>query len=135
MKKENPANKKAVIGFIAFIMLLLLVSVVCIFLMNNATGKSYTAYLYQDGILLQTIDLSTVTEEYQLTVASPDGGTNLIEVHPHEIAIIDASCPDHVCVKQGFIRNSMLPITCLPNKLVIQLQENTPGLKPDSITY
>ena len=134
MKTENPTNKKAVFGLICTIILLLVISVFCIFLMNSS-GKSYTAYIYQDGCLINTIDLSAVTQDYELTYEATDGGYNIITIKPGQIAVTDASCPDHVCVNQGFIHNSMLPITCLPNKLVIQLKENTLGLTPDVITY
>lgn len=134
MKKENPTNQKAVFGLICIIILLLVSSILYIFLMNSS-GKSYTAVIYQNGKIIETIDLSAVTESYRLTLETENGGYNIVEIKPEEIAVADASCPDHICVKQGFIRNSVLPITCLPNKLVIQLEENTPGIKPDIITY
>ena len=126
MKKEK--------YLILIILLLLLGSIVSIFLMNPS-GKSYTAHIYQDGQLIERIDLSAVSESYQLKLEATDGGYNTIEIQPGRIAVTDASCPDHICVKQGFIDSSMLPITCLPNKLVIQLKENTAEPAPDTVTY
>lgn len=85
--------------------------------------------------MIKTIDLSAVSENQILTIESEDGGYNTIEIRPGEIAVTAASCPDHVCMRQGFIQNSLLPITCLPNRLVIELKENTPLSTPDAITY
>ncbi|MBQ8823277.1 MAG: NusG domain II-containing protein [Lachnospiraceae bacterium] len=134
MKKKKQTNSKALWALISIILLLLLGSIISIFLISTSES-SYTAHIYQDGQLLESIDLSTVTQSYQLTFEAEGGSYNIVEIRPGQIAVTDASCPDHICVNQGFIHNSMLPITCLPNKLVIQLKENTTGITPDVITY
>lgn len=134
MKNQKPIKNKALWALSSIILLLLAGSILYI-LLGNPSAKAYTAYIYQDGTLIKTIDLSMVRETSLLTVNASDGGYNIIEIRPGQIAVTEASCPDHVCVKQGFIRTSMLPITCLPNKLVIQLKENTTGVTPDAITY
>lgn len=134
MKKEKQISSKALMALICIIILLLLGSIISIFLMNSSDA-SYTARIYQDGQLVESIDLSSVAQSYQLTIKAADGGYNILEIQPGQIKVSEASCPDHICVKQGFIHNSLLPITCLPNKLVIQLEENTIGITPDAITY
>ena len=134
MKKEKQTTSKALWALICIIILLLFSSIAGICLMNTSKG-SYTAYIYLDGLLVESIDLSTVTESYPLTLTPEDGSYNTLEIRPGSIGVTDASCPDHICVNQGFIHNSMLPITCLPNKLVIQLRENNAGITPDGITY
>lgn len=115
----------------AALTLLAVVSLLLILLpRNHATG--YTADIYQSGELLTSIDLSAVSQPYTFTVTGENGCTNEIEVRPDQIGIISADCPDKLCVHQGFIRDSRLPITCLPNRLVIQLR---PAAGPDpSIT-
>ena len=35
-----------------------------------------------------------------------------------KIAVTEATCPDHYCMKRGFCASGM-DIVCLPNKLVI----------------
>ena len=32
------------------------------------------------------------------------------------------TCPDKICVQQGFLHDSRLPVTCLPNRIVITLE-------------
>ena len=48
-----------------------------------------------------------------------NGGTNILCVKDKEAYLIDADCPDHLCVKQGKISKNGETITCLPNKLTI----------------
>ena len=85
-------------------------------------SNSTTACIYQDGTLIKTIDLSSVTEPYTFEVTGENGAVNTISVRQGEIAVIEANCPDKVCVHMGYIKNDMLPITCLPNKLVIKIE-------------
>ena len=105
----------------AALTLLAIISLLLILLpQNRAAG--YTADIYQSGELLTSIDLSAVSQPYIFTVTGENGCTNEIEVRPDQIRIISADCPDKLCVHQGFISDSRLPITCLPNRLVIQLR-------------
>ena len=49
------------------------------------------------------------------------GGSNTILVEQGRIRVIEANCPDQVCVDQGWISNGTVPIVCLPHKLMIQI--------------
>lgn len=68
---------------------------------------------------------------------------NQIEVRDGAIGITDASCPDKLCVHQGFLDSPGIPITCLPNRLVIQIRKADPDLAdeltgstdPDIVAY
>lgn len=134
MKIQNKTNNRPLGALLCILLLLFMGSILCI-LFGNSSTKAYTAHIYQDGQLIKTIDLSAVSESSQFTLETADGGYNTIEIRRGEIAVTAASCPDHVCMRQGFIHNSLLPITCLPNRLVIELKENTPLPTPDAITY
>lgn len=94
-----------------------------------------TANIYQDGTLIRSIDLSKVNESYTFTVDGENGASNTVEVRPGEIAVIEANCPDKVCVNMGFIKNKALPITCLPNKLVIKIEASGLSDGLDGISY
>lgn len=103
-----------------FVILLLLCGTACFF-MNRGTGDNrMTAEIYRNNVLVRTVDLGAVTEPYLFTI---DGeiGTNVIAVEPGRIRVQEADCPDQVCVNQGWQADGVLPIVCLPNKLVIQL--------------
>ena len=80
-------------------------------------GKASThAQIFSDGMLLKTVDLGV---DQEFTVPSPDGGFNTVTVRQGTIAVTDATCPDHYCMKRGFC-SSGTDIVCLPNRLVIR---------------
>lgn len=104
---------------------LALVCIASIFLIirYSVPENDPTAEVYQNGNLIASIPLNDVDESYTFTVRAEDGGSNVIEVRQGAIGIITADCPDRICVQQGFISNSALPITCLPHRLVIQIRK------------
>lgn len=138
MKNKTDYKKTAVI--VSAVLLLLAASSLLYLLFPHSESSGYTAEIYQEGELLFSIPLNEVTEIQTFTVKASDGGQNEIQIRPGSIGIVSADCPDKLCVHQGFISDSRLPITCLPNRLVIQLRpaENSSGndsIAPDIIAY
>lgn len=133
-------NKKAALLLSAGILLL---SVICICIIAFSFIKNSDSDLqieiYQEGELIQEIRLNSSITPYEFKITGENGGTNTIRVTSQSVGIVEASCPDQICVKQGFITNDLLPITCLPNRLVIQLRpagnEGDSGSAPDIITH
>lgn len=98
--------------------------------------KSYTAYIHVDGTLYKSIPLNEVETPYEFSIQTSDGHYNNICVEKGSIRISSADCPDLICVKQGSITNSLIPITCLPHKLVISLKPAIVGTDtPDAISH
>ena len=89
-------------------------------LSHRRTGQ--IAHVYLDGEEIETIDLAAVAVPYSFTVETEDG-YNLVTVSPGAIAVTEADCPDRVCVAQGEVSDGLVPIVCLPHKLVIQIGE------------
>lgn len=132
-KRNSKEYQKALI-LICFVIILCALSVFLIVFRRNQDKNSYVAYIYSDGELQTTIDLSQITETQDITFSDGAGGYNIIRVSYGKIEVIEANCPDKVCVHMGAIHSSAIPIVCLPHKLVIVLKEN--GTKaPDTITY
>ena len=129
----NPTLRKRALLLSMVLLLGLIISCIIIFIRYNDTSDQYTAYIYQDGILIKSINLASTTSEYTLTFTAPNGGENRVLVQPGGISVTYADCPDQVCVHQGMIRNSLLPITCLPHELVIELKPNHTTI--DTVTY
>ena len=81
------------------------------------------ANIYLDGECIRSIDLNKVTEPEIFTVTG-EIGTNTIQVAPGRIRVSNAGCPDQVCVHMRCLTSQGgMPIVCLPNKLVISLDD------------
>lgn len=104
------------------LLLLVLAGAACAaFVLLRPAGAGTVARITLDGKLVEEIDLSAVTEPYTFTVEGPGGFSNTIEVEHGRIRVLEAGCPDQVCVHQGYISDGAVPIVCLPNKLVIEI--------------
>ena len=122
---------------ILFLLLLsaLIISIFHAFPHLTNQDLTYTAYVYKDGTLIHTIPLNDIHEPRQYMVQTSEQDYNMIQVISGAICICEASCPDKICVGQGYISNSLIPITCLPNRLVIELKADNPASDIDAVTH
>ena len=123
--------KKNLKGALAFLLLIVICTLV-ILLHNNSSKTAKTAEIIQNGEVIRTVDLQSVPTPYEFEVISPDGGYNTVRVEYGKIGIVHASCPDQICVKQGFIANGVLPVVCLPNRLSVVITDDSNDL--DAVT-
>ena len=107
----------------------ILMSTLAAFFLTRAP-MSY-AGIYQDGELIRTIDLSDVPEPYMF-YATGDAGRNVISVEHGRISVFAASCPDLICVRRGWLSSGVVPIVCVPNRLLITLN-NGPANNIDAV--
>lgn len=108
-------------NWIILIAALALVLGVLSYLTLTRRSEGRVAEVVRDGEVLYEIDLDRVTEESQFTVEYPGGGSNTILVRPGRIRVLEADCPDKICVDQGWLSDQAAPIVCLPHHLVIRL--------------
>ena len=101
-----------------WILILALLLVVCgvlsIVLLRGAEGAS-AVEVWSDGVLLDTLPL---TIPQSLTVES-SYGCNVVTVKDGKVAVTEATCPDHHCMKRGYCDGGV-QIVCLPNRLVLK---------------
>ena len=90
------------------------------YLLHGSAGTVATVWL--DGECIRTIDLTAVAAPYEFDIES-EYGVNTVRVSHGEIAVVRADCPEQICVNQGTISSSAIPITCLPHRLVIQIED------------
>ena len=103
-----------------WILLFLLLAAVCaglsipLLLPSDGPGAAL-AQVSSNGEIVATVELAL---DREFTVANGDD-YNIITLKDGKIAVTEATCPDHYCMKRGFC-NSGTEIVCLPNKLVIR---------------
>ena len=102
-------------------------------LLLRHTGSRTLARIAVDGQVVREIDLAAVTSEASFALETP-GGANTIAVRPGGIRVLDADCPDQVCVNQGWLTGGQVPIVCLPHRLVITLVSGGSADALDAVT-
>ena len=93
--------------------------VACALLLPRLVSPGLQVQVMQHGQVLYTLSLD---EEQSLTIAAPNGGSNTVTVDNGQVCVSHATCPDQVCVNQGWVNTDAVPIVCLPNQLVIQVK-------------
>ena len=105
-----------------WILLIAAIAAVClglsIFLLLPGDDAVY-AEISSGGKIVRTVNLRI---DQQFTVVGETGGSNTVTVRDGRIAVTAADCPDRVCVSQGRISQSGMPIACVPHRLVIQIE-------------
>jgi len=93
----------------------LLIGIVFILISNKSSD---TAVVTLNGEEYARLPLN---EDTELTINTPNG-TNKLVIKDGKAYMSEASCPDLVCVKSGEL-NELEPIVCLPNGVVVSLEE------------
>lgn len=53
------------------------------------------------------------------------GDTNVCEITDGKVRMIHANCPDQICVHTSEISRDGMTIVCLPNRVVLEIQNET----------
>lgn len=73
------------------------------------------------------IDMPAVKGPQQYTVKGKQGNV-IVEVREQKVRMLEAVCPDQICVRQGWIDTPGKSIICVPNEIVIYFDSS--GKKP-----
>ena len=60
------------------------------------------------------------------------GDTNVCEIKDGKVSMIEATCPDHYCMKQKAVDEHGGSIICLPNKVVIEGKDSAEPSESDN---
>ena len=88
-----------------------------------------TIRIYSDNELYKEVPLD---EDCEFKIEN-NGGYNVVKVHDGGVEVIDADCPDKVCVHTGFINKPSQSIVCIPNKLNIIIKSENGEAAHDAV--
>ena len=74
----------------------------------------------QQTMYLQIADLPKDCESVW-DVRSPTGRLRFSYLPGEGFSVLEADCPDHVCINTGFINKAGQSIVCIPNQFIISL--------------
>ncbi len=104
---------------VGFLMLVVAISAVAILLGGN--DEPATVRITVGGTTVNEIPLSSSTLPKTITVNGKDEGENTVVIEEGRVSISHANCPDQICVNQGWITDSTLPIVCLPHQVIVEI--------------
>lgn len=83
----------------------------------------------QDNQLVETIDLSLVKENYELTFYHGENQEhyNIVAVEPGRIRVKAANCPEQIDVRVGWLSKAGDIAVCLPHRFIIELKGTNQG--------
>lgn len=116
-----------IIGITFFIALILF-----LFMNNKSTiNDSEYVLISIDGITYDNYSLGTNDE----IIISNEYGNNTIVINNNSVYIMNADCPDNLCVHQGAINKLGQSIICLPHKLIVEIVSDYDEELIDAIAY
>jgi hypothetical protein len=109
---------------IIIIVALLCLSFIPELIFGIVIGKSYNgtyAEITLDGKLYKKVPLSEHSGDQKIEIKTSHG-YNIIEIKDQAIRVLDADCPDKICIKPGFISKPGENLVCLPHKLIVTIK-------------
>ena len=107
--------------FLLVAILLILGGALALFLrFTRQAGGTVTVQI--DGKAVMELPLS---EDAEL-VLGEGAHTNTLVIRDGKAQVVEASCPDRICVRQGAVQYAGESIVCLPHKLVVTVQGGPP---------
>jgi len=113
--------------FLLFSILFLIIFLTYIFLkLNNSPEETVLIQNYKGDFIRLPL-----SENKTIEIPGPLG-KSVVEIKNRRVRILSSPCPDKLCVKQGYIRESGQVIVCLPNRVVIKIEGRASF---DALTY
>ena len=120
--------------------MLVIIAVYCLVMIFNENRSSgHTVNIISGGTILRTYDMSVITDEIYITVVPAsgsedayilegeqhtDGHYNVIRISHDGVSVTASDCPTGLCIHRGSINSSDIPIACLPNRLMITIDDS-----------
>ena len=99
----------------------LVIAAFAIIYMNINKKSGDTVIVKVSGELYRELPLE---EDVTLEIEGANGGVNTLVIEDGHADIIEASCPDKLCVRQKQIHFDGESLVCLPNKVVIEIKSD-----------
>lgn len=107
-----------------YLFILVLIGLSLLGLKTMGVDRSNTVVQIQlDGQVIDSFEISQdgEIEAREIRVDTGQGGYNIVRVTSQGIAVIDANCPDKLCVRSPIIKVPGQSIVCIPHKFVVRI--------------
>ena len=91
-----------------------------------------TAVISVNGDIVVQLKLDESISKHFIKVPGPLG-TSVVEVKPGAIRMKSSPCPEHYCMKTGWIDRPGQVVACIPNRVIIKISPDKESL--DAISH
>ena len=106
---------------LAAVLLLLGGALALLLWLTRQAGGTVTVQI--DGEAVMELPLS---EDLQIVLGEGEH-INTLVIRDGKAQVVDASCPDRICVRQGAVQYAGESIVCLPHKLIVTVEGGPPS--------
>ncbi len=85
-----------------------------------------------DGTVVKRYDLGLPQENVEIETGR---GVNVLAFDRGKVRVIEANCPDQICVNFGWVQRSGQTIVCLPHRLIVRVIDQGPEQELDGFTF
>lgn len=75
-----------------------------------------------NGEIVKSVNLDGIEHPRDIRIETGDGGYNILQIAQDGAKVIEANCPDRVCVRSSRITIPGQTIVCLPHRLIIRIE-------------
>jgi len=85
---------------------------------EETSGASASAVITVNGEHYRTVELTESAHEIEIETSR---GYNLLRISHNGIEMIEADCPDQLCLGFGHVHRKGGTIVCLPNRIFVEI--------------
>ncbi len=115
---------------VLIVIIVLTVALISALIINASFKQGKFVNVQVDGDIVAVLDLN---ENTQYDVVKNNIITNTVIVENGYVNVVDASCPDKICVNHKRINQTGESIVCLPNKVVITVSDTNGKTEIDGV--
>lgn len=102
------------------VIVLLALGIFIYFLVAGPSGEGNQVVVEVNGTVVKTFSLPQKTlVEYKVEIDEDD--YNLVQVEGNRVRVVEATCPEQVDVRAGWISKPGQTLVCLPHKMVVSI--------------
>lgn len=98
----------------------------------TATGDELYVVISADGEVLHEMELKNDHTREVYTYESPDGHVNVVAREGQSVYMLEANCPDALCLQQGEIHEVGDTIVCLPHRVLVEIVSDRADVEDES---
>ncbi|KOA18983.1 hypothetical protein CLHOM_27230 [Clostridium homopropionicum DSM 5847] len=121
---------KIIVAF--FVIIAIVLGIIFKFAFNKDYNNKYVE-IYVKGQFYKKVSIKDNNFKEEIDIKT-DLGENIVQIENGGVRIVDADCPDKVCIKDGFKDKVGSVLVCLPHKVVIQIKGQSTENEVDEVS-